>query len=90
MISSFPQHERSVSNMSSRSSIRYVLIPKFCELTGYTDKAVRRKIEDGIWLEGLHFRRAPDGHVLMDIESYNTWVEQTKCRRPEADQLKSA
>jgi len=54
---------------------RYVLINKFCELTGYTDKAVRRKIEGGIWLEGRHFKKAPDGHVLIDMEAYGRWVE---------------
>ena len=28
------------------------LLPKAAELTGYSEKAMRRKIEDGVWLEG--------------------------------------
>ena len=28
------------------------LLPKAAELTGYSEKAIRRKIEDGVWLEG--------------------------------------
>lgn len=55
---------------------RYVLIPKFCAETGYTKEAVRAKIRDGVWLEGREWRKAPDGHVLIDIEGYEAWVEQ--------------
>ncbi|MEM4986304.1 excisionase [Collimonas sp. H4R21] len=58
------------------ANIRYTLIPVFCAITGYTDKAVRRKIEDGIWIEGTHYRRAPDGHITMNVEEYYKWVEQ--------------
>jgi predicted DNA-binding transcriptional regulator AlpA len=54
---------------------RYIRVTKFAEMTGYSEKAVRRKIEDGVWLEGLEYRRAPDGRVLMDMEGYRRWVE---------------
>jgi hypothetical protein len=54
---------------------RYVLIKKFCEITGYTDKAVRRKIEEGIWIEGQVIRRSPDGRIQIDMENFNKWVE---------------
>lgn len=55
--------------------IQYVLLPIFCALTGYTEKAVRRKIEEGHWREGQHYRKAPDGHILMDLEAFKLWVE---------------
>lgn len=58
--------------------VHLVLIPVFCTLTGYTDKAVRRKIEDGIWVEGVHYRRAPDGHINMNMQEYYKWVEGVK------------
>ena len=54
---------------------RYVRLPLFEAVTGYTEKAVRRKIEDGVWLEGRQYRRAPDGAILMDLEGYYRWVE---------------
>lgn len=50
------------------------VIPKFCELTGYSVKAVEKKIEKGVWLEGREFHRAPDGRLVIDIEGYNRWV----------------
>lgn len=56
--------------------LRWMLIPVFCELTGYSDKAVRRKIQDGKWIEGKEYRRAPDGHITMDIQAYYRWVAQ--------------
>ena len=54
---------------------RYVRIPKFEELTGYTVKAIARKIETGAWIEGRQYRRAPDGHILVDLQEYERWVE---------------
>lgn len=54
---------------------RYVKLPIFEQATGYTEKAVRRKIEEGNWLEGREYRRAPDGHILVDMEGYTKWVE---------------
>ena len=57
---------------------RYVLLQKFEELTGYTVKAVERKIESGAWIEGHEYRRAPDGRVLVDLEGYSKWVENLR------------
>lgn len=54
---------------------RYIRIPKFVELTGYTARAVETKISRGVWLEGKQYRRAPDGSILIDMEGYEKWVE---------------
>jgi hypothetical protein len=61
--------------MSPFIQLRWMLLPLFCTLTGYTDKAVRRKIQDGVWLQGRHYRKAPDGHITMDLQAYYAWVE---------------
>ncbi len=55
--------------------LRFVRVNLFCQLSGYTDKAVRRKIQEGVWLEGQEYRRAPDGRILIDTEGYGKWVE---------------
>jgi hypothetical protein len=55
--------------------MKYQLIPKFCSESGYSEKAVRRKIQDGIWLEGRQFLRAPDGHIMIIIEGIESWAE---------------
>jgi len=55
---------------------RYIRLPLFERLTGYSQKAVRRKIESGAWLEGREYRRAPDGHIIIDMQGYYKWVEK--------------
>ena len=56
--------------------VDYVTIPVAAAMTGYSAKAIRRKIESGVWLEGREFRRAPDGHVLISVKGYESWVER--------------
>lgn len=71
--------QRSQTNEAAADYIglrsRYVRVNKFVELTGYTDKAVRCKISEGVWLEGKQWRRAPDGAILVDMVGYERWVE---------------
>jgi len=57
-------------------TVRYIRLPRFEQISGYTQKAVRRKIEEGKWIEGMQFRRAPDGHILIDMKGYQKWVEK--------------
>lgn len=57
-------------------SCRYVTVPKFSELTGYTESAIRGKMNNGVWIEGINYRRAPDSRLLMDMEAYQQWVEK--------------
>jgi hypothetical protein len=54
---------------------RYVLLPLAYLVTGYSVKAMQRKIERGDWQEGKVWRRAPDGRILIDITGYQKWVE---------------
>jgi hypothetical protein len=54
--------------------LEWMLVPLFCNLTGYTPKAVQRKIEDGKWLEGRMYRRAPDGRITINLQEYYRWV----------------
>lgn len=41
---------------------RYVRVALAVQLTGYSDKAIRRKMEDGVWVEPLagRFRRVAE------------------------------
>lgn len=53
----------------------YVTIRLAAILTGYTEKAIRRKIEDGVWIENREWRRAPDGTILISIKGFQQWAE---------------
>ncbi len=52
-----------------------VQLSVFEGLTGYSADAVQKKIRRGDWREGVHWRRAPDGHILMDLRAYHAWAE---------------
>lgn len=54
---------------------RYVLLPLANAMTGYSVKAMQRKIERGDWPEGKVWKRTPDGRVLIDVQGYYRWVE---------------
>lgn len=56
---------------------RYVLLPLANLVTGYSVKAMERKIERGDWVEGKVWRRAPDGRILIDLTGYQKWVENS-------------
>ena len=52
----------------------FVTIEAAAAITGYTAKAIRRKIQDGVWIEGQEYRKAPDGRILISIKGYEAWV----------------
>lgn len=54
---------------------QYVTIALASLITGLTEKAIRRKIEDGKWLEGREWRRSPDGGIFISLTGYQKWVE---------------
>lgn len=54
---------------------RFVTIELAARLIGLTDKAIRRKIEEGIWAEGMQYRRR-DGRVFVDLKGFERWIDQ--------------
>lgn len=55
-------------------SSRYVTVKLAASLTGFSEKAIRRKKEEGVWIEGSEWVCAPDGTILVDMEGYERWV----------------
>jgi hypothetical protein len=50
-------------------------IKRAAEALGLTEKAVRRKIEEGVWIEGRHYHRR-GGTIWVDIPGVTRWVRQ--------------
>ena len=46
----------------------------YCNLVGITEKAARKKIEDGVWLIGRQYRKDPQGRLWIDIRGVEKWV----------------
>ena len=55
--------------------VRWIRLNRFCSLTGYSEDAVYAKIRKGQWRENLHWRKAPDGHIMINVEIFERWVE---------------
>lgn len=49
--------------------------------TGYSVKAIERKREEGVWVEGREWIRAPDGKPLISIEGFNKWAESGRASK---------
>ena len=60
--------------------IDYVQLGVFAQYTGYSPDAAQKKIQSGVWREGIHYRKAPDGRLLMSLRGYHAWAES---RAPE-------
>ncbi|WP_083331902.1 hypothetical protein [Pelistega sp. MC2] len=54
--------------------MKYITIRAFAQQTGYTEKAIYKKKAEH-WTEGVHYIKAPDGRILINVEEYEKWVE---------------
>ncbi|ANY17245.1 MULTISPECIES: hypothetical protein [Alcaligenaceae] len=54
----------------------YVTIALAATITGLTEKAIRRKIEAGKWIEGREWIRSCDGGIFISMAGYRQWVEK--------------
>ena len=55
--------------------MKWVTVKKLAELSGYSEKAIHIKKERGIWLEGIHWKKSPDGRLQFNIEAIELWIE---------------
>ncbi len=59
-------------------------IKKFCDMTGWTEKAVNHMISDGVWLDGKEYTRLKNKRLLISIKGYEDWVSNQKQKIPPA------
>jgi hypothetical protein len=57
---------------------RFVTIELAATITGLSSGAIRKRLERGIWLEGRHWRRSPDGRIWIDTKGVEKWIEGTE------------
>lgn len=61
--------------MVNNYPINMVTIKKLAELTGYSEAALRKKVHDNVFKEGIHYVRSPDHRIQVDLEAYILWIE---------------
>ena len=69
-----PQTGKSMNDPVQVLPARFVRLELATVITGYTVKAMYRKIEAGVWQETREWVRAPDGHLLLDRFGYERWA----------------
>lgn len=53
--------------------LAWVTLQVYAASSGYSVGALRQKMNRGQFIEGKHFRKAPDGRVLMNVEACQSW-----------------
>ena len=53
---------------------KFTTINKASELIGYSQNAIRCKIKQGVWLKNIHWVKAPDGRVLLNLDKIERWI----------------
>lgn len=53
-----------------------LLLKKFADESGYTEKAIREKIYKGVWAEGVHYYKSPDRHIVINVQEVEKWQRQ--------------
>jgi hypothetical protein len=56
----------------------WVTIKKFAELSGYSEEAARQKIKKSHWQNRVHFKKAPDGRILINLVEVSKWIENSE------------
>lgn len=64
----------------------YLTIPKFSEISGYSEGAIRQKINDTTWKEGVVWVKAPDNRILIIVNGYEQWVEKALASKRQRQQ----
>ena len=54
--------------------MEWVTIKKCEELSGYSARAIEMKKSKGIWKEGVHWIKAPDGRIMININTIQSWM----------------
>lgn len=55
--------------------MNWVLINIVTKSIGYSDDAIRAKIAKGVWQKGTHWKKAPDGRLMFNLEAIQKWIE---------------
>ncbi|MGJ0485660.1 MAG: excisionase family protein [Methylomicrobium sp.] len=57
------------------SGNQFVTIEKCAELYGLTQEAIRQYKKKGQWREKIHWRKAPNGRIFINIKAVDAWIE---------------
>ena len=53
--------------------VEWMKVEKFCELTGYTEEAVKQKRKNGVWLDG-EIVAVIGRRLHVNVRRYDQWA----------------
>ena len=59
-------------------TFKWVTVKRFSELSGYSEEAARQKIKKNQWQNRVHFKKAPDGRLLINLVEIEKWIENSQ------------
>lgn len=54
--------------------MKWITLKRFCEISGYSPKAIYNKKDRGIWTKNIHWRKAPDKKIFINPEAIDSWI----------------
>ena len=60
--------------MADQYPLRWVMLNRYCELSGDTAAAVNARKRAGIWLQDLHYT-SRGGRIWINLDEVQRWVE---------------
>lgn len=60
--------------MRTNSEAHWVTLKKAHDIFGYSVEAFRGKINRGQIAQGVHWRKAPDRRILINVTAFNEWL----------------
>lgn len=54
---------------------KWLRAKRYSELSGITPDGISKKRQLGVWLEGQHWKKAPDGNIMINWQECDKWVE---------------
>jgi hypothetical protein len=59
----------------SAPQLIWVKLNRYCELSGESKEAVYTKRKNGIWIDGMQYKRGPDGNVWINLMEVELWIQ---------------
>lgn len=54
---------------------KWVKTKMYSAISGYSETAIRQKTNGGVWTEGIHWIKSPDGHIMINHRAVDEWIE---------------
>jgi hypothetical protein len=59
---------------ASESAMTLVRLPRYCQLTGDTARAVHDRRRRGVWKDGRHCFIAPGRRLWVNLQEVKSWI----------------